>query len=144
MWGVKMRNKLLIIIAILFIMIGCSKEKNIPSPVPTTTSTSLHDTISLMNFGVYKNFSINNVKFLNISKYTEAGIDDKKISDINEIKSIYETLSKYKIGEITESSCDDNTTIYSFTMNDGSTVVFEFECNWIVIDNVRYMVEMPR
>ena len=46
-----------------------------------------------------------------------------------------------KIGRKTEMSCDDNTTIYVFTLADETKLSLEIECDWVVIDNVKYILK---
>ena len=72
-------------------------------------------------------------------RYTEGGMTEEKI-DNSYIKGHYNNLSKYKVVKPTNRACDDNTTVYQFTMKDNSKTSFEFECDWIVIGNMRYEV----
>lgn len=46
-----------------------------------------------------------------------------------------------KIGRKTNMSCDDNTTIYVFTLTDETKMSLEIEYDWVVIDNIRYILK---
>ena len=74
-------------------------------------------------------------------RYTEAGTSEKIINKKAEIISIYNYLSNIKILDETNMSCTDNTTIYSFILDDGSKVSVEIECDWMVINGKNYRFE---
>ena len=46
-----------------------------------------------------------------------------------------------KIGRKTDMACDDNTTIYVFTLTDETKLSLEIECDWVVINNIRYILK---
>lgn len=89
----------------------------------------------------YKNIDKNNIYSIEINKYTEGGINSKLITNQEEINNLYQTLMNIKYGEETEMACDDNTTIYVINFNDGTNKKVEIECDWIIIDNKRYLIE---
>ena len=99
-----------------------------------------NESTSLMDYGDYKNITEDNIKQIEIIKYTEAGVNTTLV-DENSIISVYNKLKKMKIGRKTEMSCDDNTTIYVFTLTDETKLSLEIECDWVVIDNIRYILK---
>ena len=115
----------LLIIITLSILTGCNKSD---------------ESTSLMDYGDYKNITEDNIKQIEIIKYTEAGVNTTLV-DENSIISVYNKLKKMKIGRKTEMSCDDNTTIYVFTLTDETKLSLEIECDWVVIDNIRYILK---
>lgn len=115
----------LLIIITLSILTGCNKSD---------------ESTSLMDYGDYKNITEDNIKQIEIIKYTEAGVNTTLV-DENSIISVYNKLKKMKIGRKTEMSCDDNTTIYVFTLVDETKLSLEIECDWVVIDNVKYILK---
>ena len=133
-------RKVLLIIAFIVIITGCSKEE-IKNKIKENVDNNSIVTKSIMELEKYQNFDINKVSSLSILKYTEAGIDEEKITDLNRITAEFNFIKKYRIIGETKSACDDNTTIYQFNMQDGSKLDFEFECNWLVIGNKHYEVE---
>ena len=98
------------------------------------------ESTSLMDFKDYKNIKEDNIKSIEIIRYTEGGADSK-IVDEDSIISTYNKLKDKKIGKETNMACEDNTTIYVFTLTDGSEYKIEIECNWVVINNDRYLLE---
>ena len=94
--------------------------------------------IRLLDCKEYQNIKPENIKSLKIIRYTEAGINEKDINDINEIIRIYNYLTLIKILDESKMSCTDNTTIYSFTLKDNTKTSIEIECNWVVIKGKNY------
>ena len=115
----------LLIIITLSILTGCNKSD---------------ESTSLMDYGDYKNITEDNIKQIEIIKYTEAGVNTTLV-DENSIISVYNKLKKMKIGRKTEMSCDDNTTIYVFTLTDETKLSLEIECDWVVIENIKYILK---
>ena len=133
-----MKKMITILVITMVTIVGCSVEEKIKENIDK------HHTFNggpIMKFDKYKGFNIGDVISLKIIKYTEAGVEEKEITDLNEIKSYYEMLSKYKVVGTTNLSCDDNTTVYKFILKNGEDMSFEFECEWLVIGNSRYEVE---
>ena len=116
---------LLLITIVLFSITGCNLNNN---------------QISLMKYGDYQLITRDNIKQIQIIKYTEAG-DETSIVDDNLITKVYNNLATKKIGKKTTRSCDDNTTIYVFTLTDDSKISIEIECDWVVINNERYILK---
>lgn len=115
----------LLIIITLSILTGCNKSD---------------ESTSLMDYGDYKNVTKDNIKQIEIIKYTEAG-SNTTLVDENSIIGVYNKLKKMKIGRKTDMACDDNTTIYVFTLTDETKLSLEIECDWVVIDNIRYILK---
>lgn len=123
-----MKNKIvlvLLIVVTLFTITGCGKKT---------------EKISLMDYGEYKNITKENIEQIEIIKYTEAGTDSILVED-DSIISIYENLKKKKLEKKTNMSCDDNTTVYVFTLKDDSKISIEIECDWAVIGDDRYILK---
>lgn len=115
----------LLIIITLSILTGCNKSD---------------ESTSLMDYGDYKNVTKDNIKQIEIIKYTEAG-SNTTLVDENSIIGAYNKLKKMKIGRKTDMACDDNTTIYVFTLTDETKLSLEIEFDWVVIDNIRYILK---
>ena len=115
----------LLIIITLSILTGCNKSD---------------ESTSLMDYGDYKNITEDNIKQIEIIKYTEAG-SNTTLVDENSIIIVYNKLKKMKIGRKTDMFCDNNTTIYVFTLTDETKLSLEIECDWVVIDNIRYILK---
>ena len=115
----------LLIIITLSILTGCNKSD---------------ESTSLMDYGDYKNVTKDNIKQIEIIKYTEAG-SNTTLVDENSIIGVYNKLKKMKIGRKTDMFCDNNTTIYVFTLTDETKLSLEIECDWVVIDNIRYILK---
>lgn len=123
-----MKKKIILITFIfstIFITTGCSKSNEL---------------VSLMDYGEYKNITKENIEQIEIIKYTEAGTDSILVED-DSIISIYENLKKKKLEKKTNMSCDDNTTVYVFTLKDDSKISIEIECDWAVIGDDRYILK---
>ena len=135
-----MKRYFIILFLSIFIVLGCSVDE-MREKIKNNIDQYSTDEVSIMEFGNYRNFSVDNVKSLKILKYTEAGVNEEKVDDINQIKREVNAISKIKVGSETDRACDDNTTIYEFIMNDSSKVSFEFECDWLVVGNKRYNIE---
>ena len=124
-----------ILLVSLFIITGCS-IKEIKEDLKKVKNKI--ENVSLMEFDEYKNIDVNKVTSIQYVRLTEAGREEETITDKEEIKGIYNSLKSKKIVEETTKTCDDNTIIYNFNMNDGKTVKVELECDWLVHGNKRY------
>ena len=128
-----------IIISMLLVMLitltGCSK-KEIKDDIKNVI-----ENVSLLEFDKYKDIKLDDIDYIDYSRYTEAGRDDEKITDQDEIKSIYNSLKSLKLVKETTRACDDNTKVYSFHMKDGKTIEVEIECDWLVHGNKRYEIK---
>lgn len=115
-------KKFIIIFIIVLIITGCNNKEDIQT---------------IMSYGEYKQISVNNVKTLIIKKYTEAGMNQEKITNKKDIKLKYNYLNSYRIGKETDLACQDDSVIYQFTLNT-KTISIEIECGNIVLNNKRY------
>ena len=122
--------KLLIIIIFLLIIFYVLYKLTTPS-----TYTYLFHNAN------YKEIDENNIVNIEVSKYTEGGLDSYVVTDKEELDNLYSYLSNIKIGEETDMACDDNTTIYTINLNDNSNKKVEIECDWIIINNKRYIIK---
>ena len=134
-----MKKVLLLLVLVVFIT-GCSKE-TIKNKIKENIDNHPVTDKPIMELEKYQDFDIDRVSSLSILKYTEAGLNEEKITDLNTIKTEFNLIKKYRVIGEDKSACDDNTTIYQFNMQDGSKVEFEFECNWLVIGDKRYEIE---
>ena len=73
-------------------------------------------------------------------KFTEAGMDTTNVEK-ELFETIYDRLNKIKIGNETTMSCEDTTTIYSFTLVDDTKIAIAIECDWVIINGKRYILE---
>ena len=125
---------IIVLIACLFIS-GCtSKEEN-------KKDTSKVTTKSVLDHEYYKGLTLEDVTSVTIIKKTEAGIDEQTYEDEKEIKDNYNYWKNKKLGKKTNKSCDDNTTTYVFNLKDNATISIIKECDWIVINNERYLIK---
>lgn len=110
----------------------------IPNVYASSNITQNPQNIRLLDYKDYKNIKPENIKAMKIIRYTEAGINEKNTDDKALINEIYNYLSQIKISNEAKMGCTDNTTIYSFTLNDNSTASIEIECDWIVLKGKNY------
>ena len=68
------------------------------------------------------------------------GDKTKELTDKDEIEKLYSSLKELKVGEETPRACEDNTTIYRFSMSNGKSVSIEIECDWFVINRKHYNI----
>lgn len=129
--------KKIFVIAILgLLLVGCNSknEEN------TTKKDTPKENVSILEYGDYKNITLDNVEKVTKVRYTVGGAEDEVITDSDEIKNIFNSISKLKIGEQTDMACEDNTTIYRFEMKNKEKYSIEIECDWFVIDGKHYNV----
>ncbi len=133
-----MKRKIVITFTLILLTVntGCMQVELKPDD-----SNKNIESVSLMNFGEYKNIKLNQIVSVEYIEMTEGGSQVNKITDKEEIIGIYNKLSNFKVGEETNKSCDDNTKKYVFNMNDGSSISIEIECDWIVLNNKRYEIK---
>ncbi|MBR3211048.1 MAG: hypothetical protein IKF71_03815 [Bacilli bacterium] len=99
------------------------------------------NSVSLWELEEYNVVKLEDIKTIHIVSYTEAGMDTKTIQDEDEIKEIYQALSKLRIGQEVELSCDDNSIVYYLNMRNGEDISIELDCNNIlVLPNKRFEV----
>lgn len=128
-------KKLFVLVLSILLLCGCNskKEENIEK------DNQPKEYESLLEYGDYKNIKLENIEKLTKIRYTVAGADEEELIG-SEVSSVYNNLNSLKIGEETNMACEDNTTIYRFTMKDGSKYSIEIECDWFVINGKRYNI----
>lgn len=118
----------------IFIVIHEEKIEEIKEPKVTITTT-------LMKFGKYKNIKVEDIDYIEKTRYTVDGSNSRMIKEIGEIQSIYNYLSTRVVGSKTEMACEDNTTIYRFHMKDDTDISIEIECGVLVMGKNRYILK---
>ena len=93
----------------------------------------------LLDHDNYKNFNIDNITKVIDDFYGEGGVDTKEYTNKKDIENLYQRFNQYELGIETKMSCEDNTHIYKFIMNNGKEYIIEEECNMIVLNNKRYI-----
>ena len=131
----KKKCALVIFTALLVVLVtGCGTKSNTSKENPI----DIIEGTPLLEFDEYKNFDFNNVASLTILKYTEGGVNEEEVTDMEEIQRDYNGLRKITVLNESKRACEDNTTIYRYNMKDGTKYAFEFECEWLVIGSKRY------
>lgn len=120
-----MKKRLLVLLACLLFITSCAKVQELTS---------------LMDYGDYQKIDEYNIKKIEIIKYTEGGDDTQEV-DEEDFQKIYNNLKEIKIGKETNMACEDNTTVYKFTLQDDTEIIIEIECDWVIIGNKRYILE---
>ena len=128
-----MTKKIVIIIPILLILLFLISQIEIKQEIHINEIN-----IKLFDHNYYKELKIEDVNKIEISKYTEGGVETKEITDEDEIINTYNSFKNIILIEETQMACEDNTTIYKFITNDKEYKI-EKECNWFVINNKRYL-----
>ena len=131
-------NKRIVIVIILMMIImitGCSKEE-LKEKIEKKT-----DGISLMEFDQFKDIKLDNIKSITYYRYTVAGRDEEEIKELDRINRIYNQLTNVKVGKEVTTSCEDNTKVYVFNMDDDKKISVELECEWLVVGNKRYAIK---
>lgn len=126
------KKYLLLIVILLFVAVGCTKKSDTPKP-------KVKKHVSLVS--KYKKLVLDDIRSVEVLKYTEGGVEKTEYT-LEDAKNIYNYLATMTVGEETAQACEDNTTIYNFTMFDGSVISVEIECDWVIIDGKRYMVSI--
>ena len=127
-----MNKKIIVIISIILIIILLIIIKIINNSKKETT---------IMNLDNYKEITIDNIKNIEIIKYTEGGVDKNNIENREDIAKTYNYLNNKKIGKETTMECVDNTTIYIINLNNGINKKIELKCNILILNNKRYILK---
>ncbi len=98
-------------------------------------------TMYLKDYDYFKKIDLNEVYNVSISKYTEGGVETDTYIDKSDVDYIYKELSNIQIKEETNKSCDDNSIVYSFNLKNGKSIVITIECEWIIINNKKFLIE---
>ena len=127
---------IVIVIAILLIGIGFILKKE-----PEEKTGKKIKPTPVLELKEYKSLKLNRIKAAKMKRYTEGGLEETSAKDQEEIEAMYNRISHLQIISETTQACEDNTTVYEFTMEDDSIINVEIECDWIIIGNKRYMIE---
>jgi hypothetical protein len=119
------KKRIIILIVCICFLSGCAKVEELTS---------------LMDYGDYQKINEYNIKKIEIVKYTEGGDDTQEVQE-DDFPRIYNNLKDIKIGKETTRACEDNTTVYKFTLQDDTQLKVEIECDWVIINNKRYIIE---
>ena len=119
------KKRIIVLIACICFLSGCAKVEELTS---------------LMDYGDYQKINEYNIKKIEIVKYTEGGDDTQEVQE-DDFPRIYNNLKDIKIGKETTRTCEDNTTVYKFTLRDDTNLKIEIECDWVIINNKRYIIE---
>jgi len=94
----------------------------------------------LFDFLGKEEFDVDEIELVNYIRYTEGGDNLITYTERDNIESLYNTVKSIKVGKETNRACEDNTTVYSFKMRDGTDFTVEVECSWLVLNNKRYEI----
>jgi len=94
----------------------------------------------LLELEEYKEIKKEDIKQITIMKYQESGVESILETSKKDINATYNYLSHLGIGKETDSSCDDNTTIYMIELKE-KTINIEIECDNLVQNNKRYQIK---
>lgn len=130
-------KKFLIFLCACLLLVGCNSKKE-----ENTVDVPKDDDVVkyLSDFDEYKDFKLDDIVSYEKVWYTEGGDIRENYTDRETITQIYNSLSQMKIGKLTERVCEDNTTVFSFTMKDGNKISVEVECDWVIIGKYRYEI----
>ena len=128
-----MKKILLVGVLCMGLFVGCKKETKIEEPKVEIKKVMLLDE--------YKDITLDKIESINFIKFTEAGREDELITDKDRIRNIYNNLSELVIKGETEQACEDNTEVYEFKLTDGTSSKLEIECDWVIINNKRYLIK---
>ena len=137
---------ILIIIAVLAGIIGLYKistsetepeKKTTPTKKTTTTKVGK----SVLDHEYYKGLTLEDIVAVDVVFYGEGGEESKTYTDQEDIERIYNSWKNTKLGKETKQGCEDNTTVYIFKLKDNATISIEKECDWVIINNKRYLIK---
>ncbi|MBR4672200.1 MAG: hypothetical protein IKO78_03235 [Bacilli bacterium] len=130
-------KKFLIFLCACLLLVGCNskKEENVVNQPVDDTEIKL-----IMELDSYKDLKLEDIVSYEEIRFVYAGDIRKTYTDRETIESVYNMLSEVKIKNTTGASCEDNTTVHKFTVKDGTTYSFEFECGVFVYGRFRYEV----
>ena len=95
----------------------------------------------LLDYEEYTKIRLDNIKSVEVIKYTEAGDKTEVIEDKTEISRTYNKLKDKTIRRKSDMITTDNTTIYRFTLNDDTKISIEIEADCVVINGDRYVLK---
>lgn len=95
----------------------------------------------VLNHDYYRGLTLENIISVEKVTLTASGEKRKHYKDPDKIRKIYSYWKTKKLGKKTNQSCDDNTTIYIFELKDNVSISIEQECNVVIINNERYLLD---
>ena len=131
-------KRILLILLVTILISGCGKEKDNDEKPEKKKEPS--EVIYLFDHEYYDGFNFDEVESLEEIRYTIAGDQRKPITSKEEIEQTYNMLKSIKIGDKDGLTCEDNTTVYVFTMKDGKEYTVTFDCEWLIIGRDSYTV----
>ena len=134
----KYLKRSLLLLLLVTILTGCNEKKEEPIDEPKNEPK---DNVSIMEYGDYKNITLDEIEKITIYRITIAGANPTDYTDKTDIESIYNGLKSLIVGEKTEMACEDNGTDYVFKMKNGEEYTIVTECDWFIIGKDRYMIE---
>ncbi len=126
----------LILILSIVLLSGCGstkEKKENPKKIPKE--------ISVLDHEYYKGLTLEDIISVTVIRYTEGGDEEKTYTETGEIEKNYNYWKNKKLGKETTQSCEDNTTVYIFKLKDNASISIEKECDWIVIQDKRYLIK---
>lgn len=128
-------KKILLILVALLLVTGCNEEeKEVKKDEPK-------ESISIMEYGDYKNIKLDDIEKITLYRTTIAGIDPTDYTSKEDIEGIYNGLKALKIGKKTDMACEDNSASYVFVLKNGEKYTINIECDWFIIGKDRYLIE---
>lgn len=136
-------NAILIIAILLFIVFAVFSFRFVHNDKDNSNKPNVdnRNNVYLMDYGDYKRINVSNIKKVTVIRYTEAGDDSKTISDSEGIERTYSYLRSIKLGKETKKTCEDNTIVYNFELDDGFKASIVIECDWVIIKDKRYIIK---
>ncbi len=92
----------------------------------------------LKEFTTIKALAINDIKSLKILHYAEDGIKERNITAREDVQKILSAFDNIIVGCDSGIRCTDDTTLYIFTLENGSNIEIERECESLIIDKQYY------
>ncbi|MBQ6497768.1 MAG: hypothetical protein IJI58_03535 [Bacilli bacterium] len=126
---------ILLIAVLVFVFTNINFEKE-EKGVPNTKIKDM----SVLDHDYYKGLTLEDIISVTIIKYSEGGANEKTYNTEEDIKKYYNYWKNKKLGKETNQTCDDNTTTYIFMLKDNASISIEKECDWIIINNKRYLI----
>ena len=135
-----MKKKIyLVLIIVLLLVTACSlsttSTDNKKDTKPKTTEKSVLD------HEYYKGLTLEDIVSVEKVFYGEGGEETESFTEQEDIERIYNMWKNTKLGKETNQACEDNTTVYIFKLKDNATISIEKECDWVVINNKRYLIK---
>lgn len=96
---------------------------------------------NLLDMEPYNKIVLEDIKTITVNRYTEGGSESTLYDQTNDITGTYNMLKSIKVGKETEMACEDNTTVYTITLNNDEEISVEIECDWIINQNKRYLIK---